>query len=59
MFDARLVSHIRSFAAAALTNAVLAELCAHRGIGIASERLEDIFGLFTQVDSSLARSRGA
>jgi two-component system, chemotaxis family, CheB/CheR fusion protein len=28
------------------------------GIGIASERLEDIFGLFTQVDSSLARSRG-
>ncbi len=28
------------------------------GIGIASDRLEDIFGLFTQVDSSLARSRG-
>ena len=28
------------------------------GIGIAPERLEDIFELFTQVDSSLARSRG-
>jgi two-component system, chemotaxis family, CheB/CheR fusion protein len=28
------------------------------GIGIASERLEDIFDLFTQVDNSLARSQG-
>jgi two-component system, chemotaxis family, CheB/CheR fusion protein len=28
------------------------------GIGIASERLEDIFGLFTQIDRSLAHSRG-